>query len=153
MAAAMVWGALAVLVGLVATRPHGWGPAAGALVAVALAAAGGGVELGDVGRALAAQWRAFVTLAAVMTMTSAAERMGLLDRLAAWIEPRTRGPVRHAFRVTFVISALVAAVLSNDATILLLTPTVAQTSCGSRLSITTRTPAAVPASELMTRTL
>jgi len=124
MAAAMVWIALAVLVALVATRPHGWGPALGALLAVSLAAAGGGVVPGDVTRALASQWRAFVTLAAVMTMTSAAERMGLLDRLAAWIEPRTRGPVRHAFRVTFVISALVAAVLSNDATILLLTPAV-----------------------------
>jgi arsenical pump membrane protein len=124
MAAAMVWIALAVLVALVATRPHGWGPALGALLAVSLAATGGGVVLGDVTRALASQWRAFVTLASVMTMTSAAERMGLLDRLAAWIEPRTRGPVRHAFRVTFVISALVAAVLSNDATILLLTPAV-----------------------------
>jgi arsenical pump membrane protein len=50
--------------------------------------------------------------------------MGLLERLASWIEPRTRGPVRHAFRVTFVLSALVAAVLSNDAAILLMTPTV-----------------------------
>jgi arsenical pump membrane protein len=59
-----------------------------------------------------------------MTMTSAAERMGLLDRLAAIIEPRTRGPVRNAFRVTFVLSALVAAALSNDAAILLMLPTV-----------------------------
>jgi Na+/H+ antiporter NhaD/arsenite permease-like protein len=31
--------------------------------------------------------------------------------------------VRHAFRLTFAISAVVAAVLSNDAAILLLTPT------------------------------
>jgi arsenical pump membrane protein len=95
-----------------------------ALVAVAIAAAAGTVGVDDLVHAGSAQWRAFVTLAAVMTMTSAAERMGLLDRLAAAIEPRTRGPVRHAFRVTFAISAVVAAVLSNDAAILLLTPTV-----------------------------
>lgn len=59
-----------------------------------------------------------------MTMTSAAERLGLLTRLAAIIEPRTRGPVKHAFQVTFALSALVAAALSNDAAILLMTPTV-----------------------------
>ncbi len=124
MAPALVFLGLAVLVAVVAWRPHGAGPALGALAAVALAAAGGAVGGADLGTALAAQWRAYVTLAAVMTMTSAAERMGLLDRLAGWIEPRTRGPVKRAFRVTFIISALVAAVLSNDAAILLLTPTV-----------------------------
>jgi arsenical pump membrane protein len=59
-----------------------------------------------------------------MAMTSTAERLGLLERLAALIEPRTRGPVRHAFLVTFVLSALVATVLSNDAAILVMTPTV-----------------------------
>ncbi len=42
-----------------------------------------------------------------MTMTSAAERLGLLTRLAAIIEPRTRGPVKHAFRVTFALSATI----------------------------------------------
>src|SRR5262249_5726131 len=120
----LVFAALAVLVGSVAWRPHGLGPALGALAAVALAAAGGAVHGSDVPVALGAQWRAYVTLAAVMTMTSAAERMRLLERLAAIIEPRTRGPVRHAFRVTFVLSAVMASVLSNDAAILLMTPTV-----------------------------
>ena len=120
----LVFIGLAALVITVAWRPHGLGPTVGAVGAVALAAIGGAVELDDLRAAVAAQWRAYVTLAAVMTMTSAAERMGLLDRLAAIIEPRTRGPVRHAFRVTFVLSALVAAVLSNDAAILLMTPTV-----------------------------
>ena len=124
MTPAFVFLGLAVLVLAVAWRPHGLGPTLGAVVAVALAALGGAVEVGDLSRAANAQWRAYVTLVSVMTMTSAAERMGLLDRLAAIIEPRTRGPVKHAFRVTFVLSALVAAVLSNDAAILLMTPTV-----------------------------
>lgn len=115
---------LAVLVGFVAWRPHGGGPALGALAAVALAAAGGAVHASDLPVALAAQWRAYVTLAAVMMMTAAAERMRLLERLAAIIEPRTRGPVRHAFLVTFALSAAMAAVLSNDAAILVMTPTV-----------------------------
>ncbi|MBK6519682.1 MAG: anion permease [Polyangiaceae bacterium] len=105
-------------------RPHAPGTAVGAAVAVFAASLGGAVELGDLGAALASQWQAFITLASVMTMTSTAERLGLLDRLAALIEPRTRGPVRHAFLVTFVLSALVATVLSNDAAILVMTPTV-----------------------------
>ena len=124
MTAALVFLALAVLVAAVAWRPHGWGPAIGAALAVAIALASGAAEPADLGTALAAQWRAYVTLIAVMAMTAAAEQLGLLDRVAAWIEPHTRGPVRHAFRVTFVISTLVAAVLSNDAAILLMTPTV-----------------------------
>lgn len=124
MSTALVFLALAVLIGAVWWRPHGLGPTLGALAAVAIAMASGTVGPLDVRGALEAQWRAYVTLISIMAMTSAAERMGLLDRLASWIEPRTRGPVRHAFRVTFVLSALVAAVLSNDAAILLMTPTV-----------------------------
>jgi arsenical pump membrane protein len=116
--------ALIVLIGVVAWRPHGRGPVLGSLAAVAIAMAGGAVYPHDVVDALAAQWRAYVTLASIMTMTSAAERAGLFERVASWIEPRTRGPVRHAFRVTFTLSAVVAAVLSNDAAILVMTPTV-----------------------------
>jgi arsenical pump membrane protein len=119
-----VFAGLAVLVGAVAWRPHGLGPTLGALAAVGLAALGGAIGPSDLALAAEAQWRAYITLASVMTMTSAAERLGLLDRLAAIIEPRTRGPVKHAFRVTYVISVLVAAVLSNDAAILLMTPAV-----------------------------
>lgn len=115
---------MTVLIGAVAWRPYGTGPTIGAVAAVAIVMLGGIVGLGDVRAALAAQWRAYVTLIAIMAMTTAAEQMGLLERLASWIEPRTRGPVRHAFRVTFVLSAVVAAVLSNDAAILLMTPTV-----------------------------
>lgn len=120
----LVFVGLAILVGAVAWRPHGLGPTVGAALAVAVAAIGGAVALSDVRTAAEAQWRAYLTLAAVMTMTSAAERLGLLARLAAIIEPRTRGPVKHAFRVTFVLSTVVAAALSNDAAILLMTPTV-----------------------------
>jgi arsenical pump membrane protein len=115
---------LIVLVGAVAWRPYGLGPTIGAAAAVTIVMLGGVVEVSDVGDALEAQWRAYVTLLSIMTMTTAAEHMGLLERLASWIEPRTRGPVKRAFRVTFVLSALVAAVLSNDAAILLMTPTV-----------------------------
>jgi arsenical pump membrane protein len=115
---------LMVLVAVVAWRPHGWGPPLGALGAVAVAALGGALHLDDARRAAETLWRPFVTLLSIMTITATAERLGLLERIAAMIEPRTRGPVRHAFRLTFVLSAVVAAALSNDAAILLLTPVV-----------------------------
>lgn len=115
---------LAALVGTVIARPHGWGPAIGGAAAVAIAALGGAVELADARRAAETLWRPFLTLLSIMTITAAAEHLGLLDRIAAAIEPRTRGPVRHAFRLTFVLAAVVAGALSNDAAILLLTPVV-----------------------------
>ena len=123
MATALVVLALVVLIGAVAWRPHGMGPTLGAMAALAIALVGP-AELADISDALRVQWRAYITLGSIMVMTTAAERMGLLLRIAAVIEPRTRGPVKHAFRLTFVISALMAAVLSNDAAILLMTPTV-----------------------------
>jgi arsenical pump membrane protein len=63
-------------------------------------------------------------IGSVMVTTACAAELGVFARLAAWIEPRTRGPVRHAFRFVFVISAVTAALLSNDAAILLVTPVV-----------------------------
>jgi arsenical pump membrane protein len=59
-----------------------------------------------------------------MVTSACAAELGVFSRLASWIEPHTRGPVRKAFRVTFALSALTAAVLSNDAAILLVTPVV-----------------------------
>lgn len=116
--------ALAVLVGVAVGWGHRAAPAVAALAAIAVAAMGGlvdGAGLVDIGRTL---WRPLVTITAVMIMTSAAGALGVLDRLAAIIEPRTRGPVRHAFRVVFVLAALAAALLSNDAAVLVLTPAV-----------------------------
>ena len=99
-------------------------PALGAVVGVAILLAGGLITGGDLRAAGPTLWRPMVTIASIMLMTTCAHRLGLLDRLAAIIEPKTRGPVRHAFRTVFVLAAASAAVLSNDGAILVLTPTV-----------------------------
>ena len=116
--------ALAALLAVVLRRPYGFGPVLGAAIAVGVAMAGGLVVAGDFRYAGTVLWQPLVTILAIMVMTSAAHAAGILDRLAAVIEPRTRGPVRRAFRLTFVLSAATAALLSNDAAVLLLTPTV-----------------------------
>jgi len=101
-----------------------WAPAIGALAGVAVALGGGAADAGDLAHALRDVWRPLIVIVAVMTTSACAAELGVFARLASWIEPHTRGPVRHAFRVTFLISAVTAAVLSNDAAILLVTPVV-----------------------------
>jgi arsenical pump membrane protein len=96
----------------------------GALVGVGVLALAGLVGARDLADTAELMWRPLVTVASIMTMTACAHRVGLIDHLAMLIEPRTRGPVRRAFRTVFVLAALTAAVLSNDAAILLLTPAV-----------------------------
>lgn len=103
---------------------HRLAPAVGAVAGVAVLAAGGLIDGADLEGAARGLWRPLITISAIMVMTTCAFRLGLLDRLAAVIEPRTRGPVRHAFRTVFVLAAVAAAVLSNDGAILVLTPTV-----------------------------
>ncbi len=116
--------ALAVTVGVTLGWSHRAAPAAGGVAGVVVALGTGAVDGAALEAAARELWRPLVTIASVMTMTSAARELGLFERLAALIGPRTRGPVRHAFRVVFVLAALSAAILSNDATILVLTPAV-----------------------------
>ena len=48
------------------------------------------------------------SIVGIMASTACASELGIFTRLAAWIEPRTRGPVKHAFRFVFVTAALTA---------------------------------------------
>jgi arsenical pump membrane protein len=67
-------------------------------------------------------WRPFLAITAIMLSTNIAQRLGILDYAARLIEPRPGEPVVRVFRSVFIFSAVVAAVLNNDAAILLLTP-------------------------------
>jgi len=118
--------ALAIAIAIVLAWRHTWAPAVGALVGVAIAVAGGVAELGDVSQAAGDLWRPLIVIVGIMTTTACAAELGVFAWMATWIEPRTRGPVRHAFRMVFVTSALTAALLSNDAAILLVTPVVVE---------------------------
>jgi arsenical pump membrane protein len=116
--------ALATTVGIALGWPHRAAPAVGGLAGVLVALVGGEVGTAELEQTARVLWRPLLTITAVMAMTTAARELGLFDRLAAIIEPYTRGPVRHAFRIVFVIGALSSAVLSNDAAVLVLTPAV-----------------------------
>lgn len=118
--------AMAVALAISLAWRHPWAPAAGALAGLGVALAGGVATPADVEHALVDLWRPMISIVGIMTTTACAAEVGLFTRLAAWIEPATRGPVKRAFRLVFVVAALTAATLSNDAAILLLTPVVVE---------------------------
>jgi arsenical pump membrane protein len=116
--------ALAVALAIALAWRSAWAPAAGALAGLVIAVAGGVARVEDIEHAARDLWKPLIVIGGIMITTSCAAELGVFARLASWIEPRTRGPVRHAFRVVFITSALTAALLSNDAAILLVTPVV-----------------------------
>jgi arsenical pump membrane protein len=120
--------ALALTLGLTLRRPLltpqlRVGPGLAAAVGVALLFAIGGVGASDVGEAVDVLWRPFIALASIMVLTGVAARVGVMDQLAALLMPRARS-AGALFRIVFVLSLGTAAVLNDDAAILLLTPVV-----------------------------
>jgi arsenical pump membrane protein len=115
---------MTVALGVALAWRSAWAPAAGALAGVAIAIAGGAAELADAERAARDLWRPMIVIVGIMATAACANKLGVFTQLAAWIEPRTRGPVLHAYRMVFALSAITAATLSNDAAILMFTPVV-----------------------------
>jgi arsenical pump membrane protein len=119
---------LAVTVGLAITRPRirqfRITPAVSAAIGVGLMLLVGVVDPTDVVEAASSLWRALATVASIMVLTAAARRLGVLNRLAPLTVARARGSAERHFAFVFVLSALTAALLNNDAAILLLTPLV-----------------------------
>jgi arsenical pump membrane protein len=116
--------ALSATLAISLTWRSAWAPALGALLGVAIALSGGAALVADAEHAARELWRPMIVIVGIMVTASCAAELGLFGHFAEWIEPRTRGPVRHAFRFVFVLAALTAAALSNDAAILMVTPVV-----------------------------
>ncbi len=117
-------GAMTVTIVMALAWRHAWAPAVGALLGVAIVVATGAAAPADLERAARELWRPLLVIVSIMATATCAGELGVFGHLAGWIETRTRGPVRYAFRIVFVLSALCASVLSNDAAILMFTPVV-----------------------------
>jgi Na+/H+ antiporter NhaD/arsenite permease-like protein len=122
---------LALTLGLVVTRPRlgrkfRLDPSISALLGVLALLAWGVVHPNHLGAALAILWRPLAGIVAIMITTAVAQRLGALDAVAA-IALSNAGPARspaRTFTAVFIVSALTAALLNNDAAVLLLTPIV-----------------------------
>jgi arsenical pump membrane protein len=80
------------------------------------------VSPGDVADSFQALWRPFLTIVSIVLTTSVAQRLGILTHFIRLLEVSSRGCVVPLFRAVFVLSALVSAILNNDAAVLVLSP-------------------------------
>ena len=129
--------ALVALAGALATavvRPP-WAPeavvaAAGAALLVAVGAIGrseAGDAIGDLAPTVG-------FLAALLVLADGCRRDGLFDAIGALLAVRARGEPRRLLALVFLVASAVTAVLSLDATIVLLTPVVFATAARLRVS-------------------
>ncbi len=128
MQALAVYSTLAVTLGLVAVRPRVRGslrlsPAAACAGGVVVLALVGVIGWSELGAAVRAVWRALVTIAALMVVSEASRRAGLLAWAASRAEARARS-TRSLFVLVFALGAATATALNNDAAVLLVTPLV-----------------------------
>jgi arsenical pump membrane protein len=120
--AAIVIGVLA-LVGII-VRPRGLTEAVFALVGGALLVVIGVVSPDQALQKLAENWNVFLFFLGLFAISAIADLAGVFDWLADRAAGLSGGSARRLLINVFLLGALVSAFLSNDATVLILTPVV-----------------------------
>ncbi len=125
--------ALAVVLAFAMVRPHGWPEAIVAVPAAALLIAFGVVPLSEAADEVGRLLPVVGFLAAVLVLAHLCDDEGLFRAAGAAMARTSNGSTRQLLVKVFVIGAATTAVLSLDATVVLLTPVVLATARALRV--------------------
>lgn len=116
--------ALLVVLAWAVIRPRGWPEAVVAVPAAALVIGTGAISAHDAGAAASRLGPVIGFLAAVLVLAQLCDDEGLFRVCGAWMARTAAGRPRRLLAQVFAVAAVTTAVLSLDATVVLLTPVV-----------------------------
>ena len=111
------------LIGIM-TRPFRWNEAVVAMAGAGVLLVLGLISPADAFFTLIRDWNTFLFFLGMMGLSALAEAAGLFDWLAAQAARLARKSATRLFLNVFLLGSLISMILSNDATALILTPTV-----------------------------
>ncbi|MGO1592166.1 MAG: SLC13 family permease [Ancrocorticia sp.] len=123
----MEWVSIIVLIGVLAfavTRPKGLPEAVAAVPAAAFLIAIGAIDLPTTGEEAASLGPTVGFLAAVLVLANLCEKEGLFTAAGQLMAKGSKGDPKRLLALVFIAAAITTAVLSLDATVVLLTPVI-----------------------------